>query len=468
MRQQQTGGPAEPRLYPTCWRWHFLAALIVIPFVLWQSTTGTLYLWSERWMDLRHPELRFVSQGSSQALPSAQLAAALAALPAAAPSSIHLHTHATASPERQEHAQPPQPEIVGSGPPVLDLLLSDDPKRSTVVLVQNESGLPVPIFVDPHNGRVLGTLAAAEWLPGVTRALHGGWPLGKSGSWLLELGDGWAIVMILAGWYLWWPRGRGIFAALWPRAHSGLRVLLRDLHACVAVLFSMVFLFFLISALPWTAFWGGEILSRIQSATGQESPAGFSIGGASPSQILSAAAAIDRIAAASRANRVTGTLSIKLSPWPAAPLFVTNRAFSLADDRTIIGDGSSGRVAGNFRHDDLPLIPRLVATGVHVHQGDFGLVNLWLNTALALSLIWLSATGVTSWWVRRPKGRTGVPAKRSVSWSVPLVLTMVVMCLLLPIFGASALVVGAISKVAAFRSGSRLKEGRNRGRAASA
>jgi uncharacterized iron-regulated membrane protein len=29
------------------WRWHFLAALIVIPFVLWQATTGTLYLWSE-------------------------------------------------------------------------------------------------------------------------------------------------------------------------------------------------------------------------------------------------------------------------------------------------------------------------------------------------------------------------------------------------------------------------------------
>ena len=45
------------RLYATLWRWHFLAALLVIPFVLWQSTTGTLYLWSEWWMDQSHPAL---------------------------------------------------------------------------------------------------------------------------------------------------------------------------------------------------------------------------------------------------------------------------------------------------------------------------------------------------------------------------------------------------------------------------
>jgi hypothetical protein len=30
------------------WRWRFLAALIVIPFVLWQSTTGTSMLRSGR------------------------------------------------------------------------------------------------------------------------------------------------------------------------------------------------------------------------------------------------------------------------------------------------------------------------------------------------------------------------------------------------------------------------------------
>jgi uncharacterized iron-regulated membrane protein len=90
---------------------------------------------------------------------------------------------------------------------------------------------------------VLGSLAATEWLPGITRSLHGGWPLGKPGSWLLELGDGWAIAMIVTGLYLWWLRGRRLVRALWPRFHAGPRILLRDLHACVAVAFSAVFLF---------------------------------------------------------------------------------------------------------------------------------------------------------------------------------------------------------------------------------
>ena len=456
--RDQTGDPAERRRYSTFWRWHFLAALIVIPFVLWQSTTGTLYLWSEWWMDVRHPELRFVPQGSSEALPSRQIAAALAALPVKVASTFHMHSHATSPPGQEELAARQHIDAAANGAPILDLLLSDDPKRSTVLLVQNESGLPLPIFVDPHNARVLGTLTAAEWLPGITRALHGGWPLGKPGSWLLELGDGWAIVMILTGWYLWWPRGRSLRAALWPRWQSGPRLLVRDLHACVAVLFSAVFLFFLVSALPWTAFWGGEILSRIQSATGQESPAGFSIGGASAAQIVSASASIDQIAAAARASGVTGLLSIKLSPWAGAPVFVTNRAYSLADDRIVVGDATSGRVVGDFGHDDLPLVPRWVATGIHVHQGDFGPINLWLNTAFAASLIWLSATGTVSWWIRRPKGRTGVPPRRSVSWSPPLVATMVVLCALLPIFGASALVVAAIGKLTSVRARSALRE----------
>ena len=64
-------------LYGRLWRWHFFAALIVVPFVLWQSVTGTLYLWSEWWMDEVHPELRFV-QPTGAVLPvSEQIQAAL-------------------------------------------------------------------------------------------------------------------------------------------------------------------------------------------------------------------------------------------------------------------------------------------------------------------------------------------------------------------------------------------------------
>jgi hypothetical protein len=39
-----------------------------------------------------------------------------------------------------------------------------------------------------------------------------------------------------------------------------------------------------------------------------------------------------------------------------------------------------------------------------------------------------------------------------VSWSVPLIASMIVMCALLPIFGGSVLAVAAISKLVAVRT----------------
>ena len=226
------------------WRWHFLAALLVIPFVLWQSATGTLYLWSEAWVDQRHPDLRFVEPAPRQVSLDVQLRAA-------------------------RDFQP--------GAKVANVLLPVDPARSTQVTFAAASGLPLAVFVDPHRGVVLGSLEGAAWPVGWTRSLHGGWPLGDAGSWLLELGACWTIVMVLSGLYLWWPRdGRG-WRALLPRLRSGGWTFWRDLHACVAVWFSLLIVLFLFTALPWTSFWGNKVLLPVQQALGQQGPraAGF-------------------------------------------------------------------------------------------------------------------------------------------------------------------------------------------------
>jgi len=422
-------------LYGRLWRWHFFAALIVIPFVLWQSTTGTLYLWSEWWMDQAHPQMRFVKPQQRQLPLSEQIQSALksvesrggsssvsSAVPAGA-----AHHHGTAGPS--------------TGLAVERILLSDDPARSTTVLFQRGgSRLPFPVFVNPYTGEILGQLSTAAWLPGISRALHGGWPLGEPGSWLLELGDGWAIFMLATGLYLWWPRGRG-FAAFWPRARAGTRVLLRDLHSCVAVWFSVVFLFFLISALPWTAFWGGKVLSAIESNTGQMSPTGFSPGGASVAQFSDASVPIEQAAAAARRANVHGTLDIRLAPWPGAQLFMTNTHVLPSQDRTLLADPVGGAVRGDFTNEQIPVIPRLVALGIHVHQADFGPVNIWLNTAFALSLMWLSVTGVISWWNRRPAGRVAAPPKQDTSTPLPVRAIVMVACVLMPLFGASILLI---------------------------
>ena len=425
------------RFYPAFWRWHFLAALIVIPFVLWQSVTGTLYLWSEWWVDAEYPQLRFVPASDAAVLPSAQISAAFAAAGSGLTTSV-----AAAHNHEGHHGAGKAQET--SGVPVQQVVLAADPRRSTEVILEGGDGLPYPVFVDPHTGHVLGSLTSGQWLPGISRALHAGWPLGKPGNWLLELGNCWAIVTIVTGLYLWWPRGGTFWQALTPRLDKGPRVLARDLHAIVAVAISAVFLFFLISALPWTSFWGGEVLSRVQRLLGQESPAGFSIGGASADQMDAAGTSIDTVVRAARDRGVTGAIAVQLSPWQGAPLFVTNRTSSLRDDRVLTADSASGRIIGDFRNEDFPVIPRFVAVGIHVHQGDFGLVNVWLNTLLACSLIWLSTTGILSWWLRRPKGHSGVPPLREVPWSASILVPLGLMAIVLRIFGLSVIAAAGV------------------------
>jgi uncharacterized iron-regulated membrane protein len=495
-------------LYGRLWRWHFFAAVIVVPFVLWQSVTGSLYLWSEWWMDQMHPELRFVSpQPQQQSYPlSEQIQAALKAVGpgAVSPAAVAhdpqhdaashsaapgeggmLDSPTTAAPFAADASAPPTANslvtsssvasapagahgshaanAVASGPAVPHhgiataglavqaVLLPEDPTRSTTVLFQRADGLPFPVFVNPYTGSVLGQLPAAAWLPGISRALHGGWPLGEPGSWLLELGDGWAILMLATGLYLWWPRGRG-FAALWPRTGAGTRVLLRDLHSCVAVWFSVVFLFFLISALPWTAFWGGKLLSTIEANTGQKSPTGFSPGGASVAQFANASLPIEQAVITARRAGVHGALDIRLAPWPGAPVFMTNKHVSPSQDRTILADPAAGTLRGDFTNDQIPVIPRMVALGIHVHQADFGPINIGLNTAFAASLIWLTGTGLLSWWKRRPAGSVGAPPKPDAATPLAVKAIVIVAGVLMPLFGVSvALIVLAETGVTCLR-----------------
>ncbi|MGH8517733.1 MAG: PepSY domain-containing protein, partial [Panacagrimonas sp.] len=92
---------------------------------------------------------------------------------------------------------------------------------------------------------------------------------------------------------------------------------------------------------------------------------------------------------------------------------------------------------------DYPPIPRAVATGVDLHEGTFfGRSNQWLNTAVAVSLVWLSITGFLSWWWRRPRdGRVRLAAPPRSPGALPrwLLVTGAVLCVVLPLLGLSVL-----------------------------
>ena len=409
--------PAAARgapLYRLFWRWHFFAALLVIPFALWQSVTGSLYLWSYAWVDARYPDLRFVADAAPAQPPSAQLRAALA--------------------DRADAR-------------VAEIRLPESTDRSTVVLLARNDGLVEPIFVSA-DARVLGALDATQWLPGLTRALHGGWPAGTAGSWLLELGDCWAIVMIASGLYLWWPRGIGWRRALWPRTDRGSRLFWRDLHACVAAWFALLILTFLMTALPWTAFWGGHVLGPVQDRFEQRNPAGFSPGGATAQQVLAAAPALDSAVSGARQRGVVGALQIRLGAAPGSPWWMHNVDVAPSADRTVIANAASGVILNDVAPQTTPPLARLIDMGVHLHQGDFGAINRWGNTAVALALMWMTVTGLVSWWRRRPHGAWGVPARSNAAWPRGLLVAAFVACVVLPLLGASVAALWAFDRTA--------------------
>ncbi len=396
--------------YARLWRWHFYAAFLVIPFVLWQGTSGLVVLWSQEIGDALWPALRVVQPAEQPASLDAQRAAAQALAGSAAMRTIRV---------------------------------SADPRRSTEFLFDTPGGLPQPVYVDPGSGAALGAIPASHWLPGLTRKLHGGWPLGDPGSWLLELGAGWALAMALSGVYLWWPRGRkGLAGTLYPRLRGGTRVFWRDVHAVAGVWIAGLLVLFLLTALPWTAFWGEQILRPLQRASGQAAPAALN-----PMLWSTTAAGPDlplqRVVEIARAEGLAGTLEIQPRAHPL-PVTVTERRGRASEERVLQIDRVSGEVRARVGWADYASLPRIVATGVDLHEGTFlGRANQWLNTALVLTLYWLAISGAIGWYRRRPAAGLGAPPRSHAPLPASVRAGAVGVCVLMPLLGLSVLLLAA-------------------------
>ena len=81
---------------------------------------------------------------------------------------------------------------------------------------------PLIAFVHPETHVVLSLQREADRPMEVIKTIHGELLMGERGSLLVELAAGWAVVMILTGLVLWFPRGdRGPGGVLWPRLGLG-------------------------------------------------------------------------------------------------------------------------------------------------------------------------------------------------------------------------------------------------------
>lgn len=222
------------RLHRAIWRWHFYAGVFCIPFVIWLSITGSVYLFRpqiESWLDQPYDHLQL---RGSRATPEEIAHAAVTAVPG---SSLHYYE------------LPPGPDaaarvVVGAG--TQEFRVYVHPVTRQTLYIVNEDHRPMALLAHLH-----GQLLAGRW-----------------GSYLVELAASWAIVMLLTGIYLWWPRQtQKLAGVIWVRLGQGRRIFWRDLHAVSGVWISAFALFLILTGLPWANNWGAYF-KRIRQATG--------------------------------------------------------------------------------------------------------------------------------------------------------------------------------------------------------
>jgi uncharacterized iron-regulated membrane protein len=419
-------------IYRAVWRWHFYAGLFCIPFILWLATTGSIYLFKpqiERWLDRPYDHLQITGP---RATGDAQVRAALAAVPG---SNFHYYQ----LPATQHEAAR---IIVGRGKDEFRVYVH--PQTLQVLKVQNEDTRPMMIVF----------------------RLHGELLMGDRGSLIVELAASWAIVLLLTGLYLWWPRQSARLAGvLFVRVRQGQRIFWRDLHAVTGLWVSLFALFLLFSGLPWAKSWGvylqkaralsGTVtlpdwstgrsseLAKRQARNHPEAPAhdmahmGPMAGGQGSYEPL------DRIVTAAVPYHLAWPVLIAPPMHPGAPWTAKSDSQNRTLRDTLTFDPATGALIHRENFSQNPLIDRIVETGVAAHEGQlFGLANQLLGLFTAIGLILLSISAVVLWWRRRAVGVLGAPLPlRAPRFAVWVIALLVVFGAYLPMLGLSLILV---------------------------
>ena len=438
-----------PRLhwlnYRTIWRWHFYAGLFCIPFVLWLATTGSIYLFKpqiDAWLD--RPYEHLAVQGV-RATAAAQVEAALAAVPGA-----NLH----------------------------DYQLPRTP-RSAVQILVGRGTQEYRVYVNPYTLQVMHTVNEDHRFTRRLFYLHGELLIGDKGSYIVETAASWAIIMILTGLYLWWPRNAtGLGGVLYPRLHQSGRAFWRDIHAVTGIWVSLLALGFLFSGLPWATSWGGYLKAarRITGkaivhedwATGRSSEIAERLAMDKNSLAVmeddhaghgKRGMKMPALTSYAPLNKMIGPVSRLHFAFPVLIVPPMRRggawtAKSDAEDRVLRDqvtlDPTTGAVLARLNFGQRPLIDRLVGIGVAAHVGQlYGWLNTVVNLSTALGLIVLCISALILWWRRRPEGALGARA-----WTVSPRFTLgfaglvFALAVYLPMFGITLLLVALTERFA--------------------
>jgi uncharacterized iron-regulated membrane protein len=303
---------------------------------------------------------------------------------------------------------------------------------------------------------------------------------------VVEVAGSWGVIMILTGFYLWWPRGSVRLGGLfYPRLDRRGRALWRDLHAVSGVWISIVTLFLLLSGLPWSSNWGnyltwirnhwvatqgkpdwpiGGVAPTARLATPmpgadaqtQQSMRGMTVAEMatmSPRPTVATGAANDsqqeELGPLNRMASLAASLELQRPVWISPPAAqtrywtISSHAQNRPERVTCTVDPDRSGVVARQSFRDQNIVDQVVNVVIATHEGQlFG----WLNQAIllfnALGVLLLAISATVMWWRRRPANTLGAPAPSArPAFSAILLLTTVGLAVMLPLFGLTLLVV---------------------------
>jgi uncharacterized iron-regulated membrane protein len=422
-------------LYKAVWRWHFYAGIIFAPFIIMLAITGSIYLFKPQIENMMYQDYYYVQAGQHQLSPSRQI--------------------------EEVKKSYPDATITRYKPSV-------EADRSAEIGILNKDE-NMTVFVNPYNGEVVGELKDSDKLMNKIEELHGELMMGTMGDRLVELAACWAMILLVTGIYLWWPRNtKSLFGTLIPRFFKGKRIMLRDLHAVPAFWLSLGIAFLILTGLPWSGFWGEQV-QKLGTNTGVGYPAAVWWGEKPQSVIPSKDVAnvpwaaeqlpvpksieskvkpisIDQVVSIADARHIHPGYGVFFPDDPKGVYTISIFPDKSTDEATLHVDQYSGKVLNDYRFHDYGPMAKIIATGITLHKGThFGLLNRLAGLIVCLGIVSISITGFIMWWKRRPAGKLGAPPLpkdfKMLKWVTVII---VILGIIFPLVGVSLLIVLAL------------------------
>jgi uncharacterized iron-regulated membrane protein len=441
-------------LFRAFWRWHFYASLLVIPILLLLTVTGLVYLFRFQLEPALHADVMTVHAPAAQDRITQPYSAQLKAVRRAYPGAV-----------------------------VTSMTEPSGRDRSTTFSVVTAAGTR-DVYVNPWNGRVLGSLDPNTTLSGRAVRLHGDLMVGRYGDYVIEVGACWAIVMALTGYYL-FVRGRA--ARLRRKAAGARAAALRHRHGLVGAALGAGLLGLLVTGLPWTGFWGEKVqhlatshgssmwsndpgaLSDPTSTLDESLPHSHAVPWALGDTAVPrsrpgpgrSVANLDTAVAVAGRQGLAHPMTVALPGDESGVFSVIGYAFhDPGRERTVHVDQFGGAVVATYGYRDYPLLAKVVSQGIALHEGRrLGVFNFWATTAFCLGVLFMCVTGPLMWWKRRPRRSDttrslAAPRGRLPLRASPLLAAIVAaLALVLPLFGLTLVAALVLDQVLLRRVG---------------